>query len=414
MKALGRAGDQSRWRMESRTAIEMYDRALALADPEASWGVREARLLAGIGEARYWLGEFDAATASLEKALSLGPEDAWVRTRASRFLGDISLNYRGDVDAAEGFFQQALAAARELGDPWATAPTLLMAGWAPYWRGDLEGARAMFEEALAIARSNPDKDPWGEARALTALTSCISPIGDEMECLALGQRALVIGRETKDPFTVAVAQENVGNSLRRMWRLDEAYAALDEAVRIFRELGARWELASALGDRGTVHRLADRLEEAEADYWEAMRLCRELGERSLIAWTAGRLMYVYLARGKREEAVRILDEPETQLRAGGFEARSSVLWAEMHLALHDGDRESAQQRALQMVELERSTGWRNGVAAEEWRVGVLFGAEAVGGEEVMERARTTLEAARWLQSLKEPDLTLAQLGALRS
>jgi class 3 adenylate cyclase/tetratricopeptide (TPR) repeat protein len=405
--ALARVADRARWRLESRTAIELYERALALVDPDASWGVREARILAGIGEARYWLGEFDGAEQTLSRALEVGGDDAWVRTRAARFLGDIALNYRGDVERASHLFDRALAAARELNDPWATAPTLLMAGWAPFWRGDLEAARKMFEEALAIARSNPDGDPLGEARALTALTSVISPVGDEAECLALGQRALVIGRETNDQFTVAVAQENVGNSLRRMWRLDEALLALEESVRIFRELGARWELASALGDRGTVHRLAGRLDRAEADYREALDLCRKLGERSLIAWTAGRLVMVLLARGKRDEAIRLLEEPEAHLKAGGLESRTSLLWAELYVALYEGDWETARERGLQILEIEREQGWPNPVATQVWWVGKVFGPDAVGGEEVLEEARRTLEKAHWVQSIMDPELALS-------
>src|SRR5205814_4171290 len=55
------AGDRARRRMESRSAIDLYQRALAMAGPEAGWGVREARILAGMGEARYWLGEYPAA-----------------------------------------------------------------------------------------------------------------------------------------------------------------------------------------------------------------------------------------------------------------------------------------------------------------------------------------------------------------
>jgi len=407
VRALARAGDQSRWRLESRTAIDLYERALALAGPEARWSTREARILAGIGEARYWLGEFDAATRSLTRALEVDGEDAWVRARTYRFLGDIALNYRGDPDQAAELFDRALTAARELGDPWATAPTLLMAGWAPYWKGDLKTARAMFEEALEISRSNPEGDPWGEARALTALTSVITPVGDQAECLALGQQALAIGREKKDPFTVAVAQENVGNSLRRMWRLDEALEATDEAVRIFRDLDARWELASALGDRGSIHRLSGRLPQAEADYREALDLCRKLGERSLVAWTASRVVAVLLARGDREGALRILEEPEAHVKSGALETRISLLWAELVLALYDGDMERGKDRALAILEVEREPGWPNPTAAAVWLAGSLFGPETVGGEEALEDARKTLEAAHWIASINEPENLLS-------
>ena len=73
-------------------------------------------------------------------------------------------------------------------------------------------------------------------------------------------------------------------------------------MRIFRELGARWELASALGDRGNVARIDGRLDDAASDLREALANCRELGEQNLITWTAGTLGQVELLRGHRREA----------------------------------------------------------------------------------------------------------------
>jgi tetratricopeptide (TPR) repeat protein len=178
-------------------------------------------------------------------------------------------------------------------------------------------------------------------------------------------------------------------------------------VRTFRELGAQWELASALGDRGTVHRLAGRSDKAEADYREALELCRKLGERSLIAWTASRLVMVLLARGKRDEAYRLLEQPETHLKAGGLESRTSLLWTELYVSLYEGDWETARERGLQILDIEREQGWRNPVAAQVWWVGRVFGAEAVGGEEALAEARRTLEGGRWVQSIMDPDLALS-------
>ena len=57
--ALTRAGDAARRRIESRAAVDLYERALALAGPESGWSVRESWIVSMLGEARYWLGEFD-------------------------------------------------------------------------------------------------------------------------------------------------------------------------------------------------------------------------------------------------------------------------------------------------------------------------------------------------------------------
>jgi class 3 adenylate cyclase/tetratricopeptide (TPR) repeat protein len=402
VEALSEAGDRDRRAMESGTAVDHYERALELAGPEARWGMSQARILSGLGESRYWLGEFVDAEAVLERALRVGEGDDWTETHAARFLADIVLNIRGDQDRASELFEQALAAARRLGNDWATARTLLMAGWAPFWREDLDAARAIFEEALQIARANPEGDRWAEARALTSLASVISPVGDEQECLALAQQALELGTAMGDRFTVAVAQSYAGGSLRRMWRLEEALPYEDEAVRTFRDLGAQWELASAQGDRGSLHRLADRLDHAEADLREALKICKQIGDRSLLGWTAGELSRVLLAKGDVDSARHALEQP----RVGIPEEQSSMQAAEALIELRAGDPNRAGDIARELLESEAAGGARNHVATRRWWVGRLFGEEAADGPEAMEQARRDLESARWVQALREPDLWL--------
>jgi tetratricopeptide (TPR) repeat protein len=400
--ALSRAGDRSRRAMESATAVDFYQRALQLAGPEDEWGKHEARTLAGLGESRYWLGQFAEAEEALEKALEVGKGDDWTETFASRFLADIALNIRADRDRAEGLFEQAIDAARRLDDPYAMARTLLMAGWAPFWRNDLEAARELFEEALRIAQDNEEGDPWAEARALTSLSSVISPVGDEAECLDLAEQALAIGRRIRDRFTVAVSQMYAGNSLRRMYRLDEALPRLTEAVGIFRELESRWELASALGDRATIHRLARRPAEALSDLKASLKLCRELGDRSVLSWTVGEIVRTQVAAGDLDAARRALDEAPP----GTDPSIDSVELARALLELAAGDEDRARSRALKLLEEERATGLRNSMAARTWWVARLFGEEHVGGEAVAEEARRTLEQAHWEQFIREPELAL--------
>ena len=345
LEALTHAGDLARRRIESRAAVDLYERALVMAGPESGWGEREALLLSLMGESRYWLGEFEAAESSLRRALEIASDSVRVRAHASRYLADITLTIRSEPERAEELFAEALRAARRVGEPEVLARTLLMAGWAPYWRNDLERARAMFEEALAIARGDGRADPWAEGRALVGLASVISPVGDEREALELGLEALEVGRASGQPFTSAVAREHVAGSLRRMMRLDEATEHADAAIRTFRELGSRWELASAVGDRGSVHRLAVDLEAAEEDLREAFRLCRELGERALITWTASELARMLVVRGDTAGARQVLEDPAARLSVGEPGSTTAFLFAEATVALAEGEREVALQRA---------------------------------------------------------------------
>jgi class 3 adenylate cyclase/tetratricopeptide (TPR) repeat protein len=411
VKALTKAGDVTRRRMELRSALDLYERALALAGPSDGWGSREAWILSAMGEVRYWLAEYDTARVSLSKALRLAPDDLWVQAHANRFLGDIALNVQGDYERAKERFDAALEASKKVDDHWVLARAYLMGGWAPYWIGDLNGAREMFEHALEAARSQPEEDLWAEARALVALTSVISPVGDEQDCLDLATQALELGRKMDDPFTIAVAQETVGNALRRMMRLEEALPSLEEAVGTFRDLGSRWELASALGDRGEVHFLAGRLAEAEQDLRVSLDLCRQLGERSLITWTACELVKILLAKGDLPAARALYEDSSAWVAAKEPGTRGGVLVAECWLALAEGERDRARELALELLELDRAEGWRNVVAARTWWVGKLFGPDSVGGEDALDEAERVLGEAHWAQYLREPELVLQAVGS---
>ncbi len=403
VEALARAGDVVRTGVESRAAVDLYERALAIAGSERTWGAREAGILAGLGEARYWLGEFEEAAAPLKRALEIAGDDVRTRADASRFLADITLSIYGDRDRAGELFDQALTAARELGDPWTLARTILSAGWAPYWRDDLAGARAKFEEALAIARAKPDGDPWAEARALVSLAVIISPDGDELECERLSREALAIGEQMDDPFTVAVAQNSLARSLRRMLRPEEAEPFSRQSVVTFRQLGARWELADALISHGQVLRQAGRLEEAEASFRESFRLCRDLKERSLTSWVGEELMDTLVLRGDLPAARQVLEEAAS-LVGGDLDEVEELRYAHAVLLLAEGEVSAAAEAAAAEVETERNRGWRNQLAAFVWWTGRVFGAQLVGGEEELSRAREVLEAAHWEEALRAPDL----------
>jgi class 3 adenylate cyclase/tetratricopeptide (TPR) repeat protein len=403
--ALSSAGALAMDASQARPAAHLYERALALAGPDRDWGVREASMLANLGEARYWLGDFDGAVGPLERALEIGDEDTRVVAQAARFLGDIALSIRGDREGAQGYLDRSITAARALGDPRTLARSLLVAGWAPYWGGGLETAREMFEEALEVARANPQGDPWAEARALTTLATIISEIGDEEETLALASQALSIAEATGDVFSIATARESVGNSLRRLGRFEDADPHLDKAVASFRELGARWELASALTSRGVDRRLLRRLDDAIRDLREAYRICRDIKERSIVTWTAWALARSLADAGEIAAARQIVEETATYVRAG--DAADTLDWlleAETSILLAEGDREGALEHACRALEGVRRRGRSKEIAAQVWMIGSVFGADAVGGPDALDEARTMLEAMHWEQALVEPEL----------
>jgi class 3 adenylate cyclase/tetratricopeptide (TPR) repeat protein len=299
------AGDRARRRMESRSAVDRYERALALAGEESKWGVREARILAGMGEARYWLGEYPAATQALSRAVVLGEAlaDAFTLALALRFLGDIAINFEADVDKAEQLLNRSVEAAERLGDPWAIVRSLVFAGWVPWTRERYDESEAIWRRALTLV---DPKDHWARARTLNALSINHSETGDHDGALQLINDAAAVAEESGDQFSVANTAVQRGRVLDDLGRGEEALAWFDRGVAIFGELGARWEIADAKAARGIAKRNLGRLDEAEDDLRSAIRIAEDLGDRQLPAWTWRNLARVAELRGDKAAADELL------------------------------------------------------------------------------------------------------------
>ena len=295
------AGDRARRRMESRSAIDFYERSLAMSGPEAGWSVREARALAGMGEAQYWLGEYPAAGAALDRSVALAEAngDDLALTLALRFLGDIAINFEADVDKAETLLDRSLSAAERLGDQRAITRTLLFAGWVPWTRDRFDEAEAMWRRALTLAGT---KDRWARVRALTSLSINRMEMKDFDEALRLIEEASALAEETGDQFSVGVTAVQKGRVFEDLGRFEESLPWLDRGIAIFAELGARWELADATAERGISKRELGRLDEAEEDLRYAIRASEELGERQLAGWTWRAFARVAERRGDNAEA----------------------------------------------------------------------------------------------------------------
>ena len=307
--ALVEAGDRARRRMESRSAVDYYERAISIAGPQERWGIREARSFAGMGEALYWLGEYATAAEALNRAVSLGTDnhDPFTLALALRFLGDIAINVEADLEKAEGLLDRSLAAAEELGDPWAITRTLLFAGWVPWTRERLEESESIWRRALSVA--DPD-DGWARVRALNSLSinRTSGPQSDPndsagaQEALLLSDEASALAESTGDQFSIAVTTVQRARVLMELGRLDEALPCFDRAIATFEELGARWEYADAIAERGIARRELGLLDDAEEDLRKAIGVSEELGERQLASWTWRALARVSEQRGDQTEA----------------------------------------------------------------------------------------------------------------
>jgi tetratricopeptide (TPR) repeat protein len=316
-----------------------------------------------------------------------------VRAHAARFLADIVLNVDGDVDGAERLFTEAREAAEELDDPFVTARVRLMAAWVHSWRGDPASAEKEWRDVVELAREHGDR--WSEARALGNLCSAVSASGDEREAAALAGEALRLGEESKDPFTIAVAQQFLGNSYRRMGRHQDALAMFSRAAATFEELGARWEQGASLADRGEIRRILGDLGGARRDDRASLAIMEALDERGYLGYIHEELALLSALEGDMGTAEDHLGRAD-RLITMGDSGRAGWLETRAGIALLQGDREAALDATREALAMLERSAYRNRYAASLVKAAERFGTEAVGGEQKVARARETLERAGWV------------------
>jgi predicted ATPase/class 3 adenylate cyclase len=184
---------------------------------------------------RFWhmRAHLHEARERMERVLALpnlrGPE----RMRALEAAGGVAY-WRGDMDTARAFYHEALALARESGDPAAIANAAYNESFTYIVpRQQLEEGRALLEEANAIYRSLGDRD--GLARTAWALGDMHMARREYAAAIAPFEEAYAVFRERGNRFMTGWALFELGLSRSFSGQLPAGRAALEDALRLFAE-----------------------------------------------------------------------------------------------------------------------------------------------------------------------------------
>jgi hypothetical protein len=124
----------------------------------------------------------------------------------------------------------------------------------------------------------------------------------------------------------------------------------------------------------------------------------------MVTWAASSLAKALADAGETGRAKGILAEAAGIASADGPAPAEWLLDAEMEIMLAEGDRETALEKAQQLLGVEREHGQPKDVAALLWWVGSVFGAEAAGGADELEAARALLERTHEHTALERPEV----------
>jgi predicted ATPase/class 3 adenylate cyclase len=226
-----------------------------------------ARLLAGLWRYAQMRGHLHEARQRAEEIVVMPglEEHVGEQYRAFEAAGGI-VYWQGEFEAAAGFYESALTAARSLGDKRVLAEALYNAAFpSVLGRVRLEQGEAYASEALALYREVGDEAGIGKSLWVAALTKYYGATPEFPAAIQLLVEARDIFRKLGDRFNLGWDLYVLGLCYISVNDLGEAEEAMRESLQLFSDvddvsgpalvLNGMAMLASARGDRDRAARL---------------------------------------------------------------------------------------------------------------------------------------------------------------
>jgi CHAT domain-containing protein/tetratricopeptide (TPR) repeat protein len=187
-------------------------------------------------------------------------------------------------------------------------------------RVDGEASHNLDQARLAVERWREAGDRQGEAWALTRLGRRQTSSGQHTEGLASSEQALALHRASGD----REGREGIAESLYQIGKASgllrdrtRAFAAHQEAISLWQELGQPESVARALLGFGKTHAAFDEIEAALATDGQALAISRGTKDRNLEAEALNELGLLHLRLGQPQKALAELRAALDLVRATG-------------------------------------------------------------------------------------------------
>jgi tetratricopeptide (TPR) repeat protein len=269
------AGDrQTQW---FGTLEAEHDNFRAALDYLGAAGERGLQLRLAVALSRFWYvrGHLGEGRRRLEDALDGAPEQPPDLLRRGLTAASAIALLQGDYDAATGFSEAALDAARRSDEPRFVANALSNLGAIVLAAGDHARAGAVLDEAVSLARS----------------------VGDTR--------------------IAALAINNLGDLALTTGDYERARPLFEESHALLEARGDTANLARSHFNRGAVDLMVGDHDGADARFREGLRLASQTGDTEDLAWCLEGLAAVAAEAAEGERAATLLGMSSSLLRQMG-------------------------------------------------------------------------------------------------
>jgi tetratricopeptide (TPR) repeat protein len=212
--------------------------------------------------------------------------------------------------------------------------------------------RAVLQDLVREIESAPEPDPAALAEARYALGQAALYDSEWAEARLLFEQALPLYRQIGARRGEANAIKSLGDVALAQARYGEAAALYEQALPLYRQIGARLGEANAIKSLGDVARMQDRYGEAAALYEQALPLYRQIGARLGEANAIQSLGDVARMQDRYGEAAALYEQALPLYRQIGArlgEANTLLAQARLGRATGDTDQARAAYREAQRI-----------------------------------------------------------------
>ncbi len=230
------------------------------------------------GGVQYFLGNFDQATAELERGLA----QAHAAENFSQIafchicLGNVAFA-RAEYDRAQEHYTRALEWARNLADAYLQLDALNNLGTAAAFRGDTDQARPLYIESRELAARIGDTRgiaiAWQNLGMLDANRGAYAVARDAFE------RALPLFEQTGDQRGMNMSWGNLGEIALHEGRLDDAERLYRQSLEGYQHIAMPDKVAHQYRNLGTIALQRNDAAEAQRLSLNALAIYRRIGSR---------------------------------------------------------------------------------------------------------------------------------------
>jgi serine/threonine protein kinase/tetratricopeptide (TPR) repeat protein len=213
---------------------------------------------------------------------------------------------QGNHAVAMEYAEQALAAAKQLGNVRYIIQGYNSRGTTFWWLGKLENAESDFLEALRISLEANER--FELSKIFTNLGLVARGQGQYPQALTYYEKALHYSRLMGDRRGSALLMNNIGVTARVQGDLGRALSYFAECLAVGREIGDKWMVSGSLFNHGNVAHIQQQYDKAKGYFLESLQIRREINDRSGLVGTLNALGSIAHAQHDFSQASAYFEE----------------------------------------------------------------------------------------------------------